>query len=283
MSNNTNNIEVSVICNAYNHEKYIAQALESFIEQRTSFGFEVLVHDDASTDGTADIIREYERKYPNIIKPYYQTENQYQKHVDIMRNFQYSRANGKYYALCEGDDYWTDPMKLQKQYDLMEQHSEIDICSHGSVIIDAQTNEPTAKVVHINEVGVISARDVIDGGGGFVKTNSLFFRASLLENEPKFRTLSKLDYTLQILGALKGGMLYLPDIMSAYRKNVSTSWTKATMGDNAKKKALYKKLNAMLCQLDKDTNGKYRSVIVKHRLKNWLRIRIATLKTIVGK
>lgn len=113
-------IIVSVICNTYNHESYIRQCLDGFIMQETTFAFEVLIHDDASIDKTADIIREYEAKYPDIIKPIYQTENQYSKKIGIMKSFQYPRVKGKYIALCEGDDYWIDPLKLQKQVDFLE-------------------------------------------------------------------------------------------------------------------------------------------------------------------
>jgi glycosyltransferase involved in cell wall biosynthesis len=98
--------------------------------QQTNFPIEVLIHDDASTDDTADIIREYERKYPEIIKPIYQTENQYSKGVDVFQ-YNFSRAQGKYIALCEGDDYWTDPYKLQKQVDFLEKNPEYSICSSG--------------------------------------------------------------------------------------------------------------------------------------------------------
>ena len=123
-----NNILVSVCCITYNHEPYIRQCLEGFMMQKTTFPFEVLIHDDASTDGTAGIIKEYEVKYPNIIKPIYQKENQYSKGIKISPTFQYPRAKGKYIALCEGDDYWIDPYKLQKQVDFLETHSEYGLC-----------------------------------------------------------------------------------------------------------------------------------------------------------
>lgn len=120
----TNDPLVSICCITYNHEKYIQQCLEGFLIQKTTFPFEILIHDDASTDRTADIIREYETKYPDIIKPIYQTENQYSKGVFISATYNWSRAKGKYIALCEGDDYWIDPMKLQKQVDFLEAHPE---------------------------------------------------------------------------------------------------------------------------------------------------------------
>lgn len=119
---------VTVITITYNHEPYIRECLEGIVSQRTTFPFELLIHDDASTDGTADIIREYEAKYPDIVKPIYQTENQYSRGVPIGHTFLYPRAQGKYIAECEGDDYWTDPLKLQKQVDFLESHPDYGMC-----------------------------------------------------------------------------------------------------------------------------------------------------------
>ena len=116
----TEDIIVSIITLTYNHEPYIRECLDGNLMQQTSFKFELLIHDDASTDNTANIIREYAAKYPNIIKPIYQTENQYSQKVPIGCTYLYPRAQGKYIALCEGDDYWTDPLKLQKQVDFLE-------------------------------------------------------------------------------------------------------------------------------------------------------------------
>ena len=98
-------ILVSIFCTAYNHEKYIAAALQGFVEQKTTFRFEVLVHDDASLDRTADIIREYEKNYPEIIRAIYQTENQYSQDPGVVGDLLDEMARGKYVALCEGDDY----------------------------------------------------------------------------------------------------------------------------------------------------------------------------------
>lgn len=111
---------VSICCTAYNHEKYIAQALDSFLAQKCDFPFEILVHDDVSTDRTAEIIREYAQRYPDIVKPMFQTENQYSKGVPINETFNFPRAQGKYIALCECDDFWCDNTKLQRQIAHME-------------------------------------------------------------------------------------------------------------------------------------------------------------------
>lgn len=123
-------IIVSIRCTAYNHEKYIRDCLEGFIMQKTNFRFEAIVHDDASTDRTADIIREYATKYPDIIKPIYETENQYSKHDGSLSRIMTEACIGKYIAFCEGDDYWTDPLKLQKQVDFLETHPDIVYSCH---------------------------------------------------------------------------------------------------------------------------------------------------------
>lgn len=121
MMNSNQEIMVTVQCLTYNHAAYISQCLDGFLMQKTTFKFEVLVHDDASTDGTTEILKEYVSKYPDIIKPIIETENQYGKMgfsgIFTLMN---QRSKGKYIAFCEGDDYWIDPLKLQKQVDFLE-------------------------------------------------------------------------------------------------------------------------------------------------------------------
>lgn len=126
---------VSISCITYNHAPYIRQCLEGFLMQKTNFKFEVLIHDDASTDGTEEIIREYKSRYPDIIKPIYEEENQWVKGRRGSLTFNYPRAKGKYIALCEGDDYWTDPLKLQKQVEFLEAHPDFSMCFHGAEIV----------------------------------------------------------------------------------------------------------------------------------------------------
>lgn len=122
------NIVVSVICHTYNHENFIRDAIQGVLQQKTNFGIELIIHDDASTDKTRKIIEEYHLKYPHLIKPIYQTENKFSQKLNISANFTYPVAKGKYIALCEGDDYWTDENKLQKQVDFLEKNTEYVIC-----------------------------------------------------------------------------------------------------------------------------------------------------------
>ena len=120
---------VSISCITYNHINYIEQCLDGFLEQETDYPFEILIHDDCSTDGTTEIIQKYSTKYPDIIKPMYETENQYQQGKpagSLIWNI--PRAKGKYIALCEGDDYWIDENKLQMQVDFLEKNPEYGMC-----------------------------------------------------------------------------------------------------------------------------------------------------------
>ncbi|RDU63570.1 glycosyl transferase family 2 [Helicobacter didelphidarum] len=127
----------SVLCITYNHKNFIAQALDSMLEQETDFPFDIIIHDDCSTDGTDTIIKEYEAKYPKIIKALYEEENQYSKRengnnfLGIMH-----KMAAKYIALCEGDDYWNDPKKIQIQVDFLESHQEYVLCYHDCDVLD---------------------------------------------------------------------------------------------------------------------------------------------------
>ena len=130
---NNQGIMLTVHTIAYNQEHYIRDCLEGIVKQQTSFKFEAIVHDDCSTDHTADIIREYAKKYPDIIKPIYEEENQYSKGVNSQMNTKMNAfTHGKYIALCEGDDYWTDPTKLQRQVDFLEAHPDYSMCFHNA-------------------------------------------------------------------------------------------------------------------------------------------------------
>src|SRR5690554_6365417 len=130
-------IPLSICCLTYNHKPFIEKAINSFLTQKTNFSFEVLIHDDASTDGTSEIVKAYESKYPSIIKPIYQTENQWSKGLrSITVNYNFTRAKGKYIAICEGDDYWTDPHKLQKQVEFLEENEEYVMCFTNVCVIN---------------------------------------------------------------------------------------------------------------------------------------------------
>lgn len=124
---------VAIHCLVYNHEPYLRDCFEGFVMQKTNFPFVAIVHDDASTDGSVAIIREYEEKYPHIFKPIYEAENQYSKNdgsLERVMSAAIETTDAKYVAMCEGDDYWMDALKLQKQVDFMEMNIDYVLCCH---------------------------------------------------------------------------------------------------------------------------------------------------------
>lgn len=137
---------VSVLCLVYNHEKFLRKALEGFVQQKVDFPFEVVVHDDASTDGSAEIIREYEREYPDIIKPIYQKVNQHSLKRGRVTRIVHEAARGKYISQCEGDDYWTDLYKLKKQVDFLEAHPDYSLCVGGYIKLETFSGKETCII-----------------------------------------------------------------------------------------------------------------------------------------
>lgn len=253
-------VAVSVVCNAYNHESYIRDALEGFVMQETTFPFEILIHDDASTDKTADIIREYEMRFPEIIKPIYESENQYSKQDGSLGRIQYGRVKGKYIAVCEGDDCWIDKNKLQRQYDYLESHPDINVCAHAVKMVDYKTGNESL-IMPSKQNCIFDVKDVIRGGGGFVGTCSLFYRKSLRDNLPDFVKFFNIDYSQQVAYSFHKGMYFDTTVMGLYRFRVPGSWTSTYIASKKSLLAKYDKWENLLLMMNKETNGKYVSEI----------------------
>lgn len=263
-----NEVMVSIFCTAYNQEEYIADAIESFLMQKTNFKYEIIVHDDASTDKTADIIRKYKKSYPKIVQAIFQSENQYSKNVNIFEDFMLPIANGKYIAICEGDDYWTDALKIQKQVDILEKNIGCDICAHTARVVNAKSKREIRKIMPSKTDTHFSLEEVINGDGGFVATNSLMLRKDIFEKPtPKFREKYRIDYSLQIMGSLRGGMIYLSECMSSYRVFAKSSWTNKMISNTDLFVSHYLKMISMLETLDQETTGRFHEIIIQ-KIKN---------------
>jgi glycosyltransferase involved in cell wall biosynthesis len=174
---------LSIACVTYKHRKYIEDALAGFLVQKTDFSFEIVIHDDASPDGTADILQEYQEKYPNLIRLIIQKENQYSKGKKPFF-FIYPELRGKYIAFCDGDDYWTDPYKLQKQVDYLEKNPSFVISGHDACVINESgevTTDSKLRKLRVKK-HEYSARELQEGRG-FVLTLSWVFRRVLANDE----------------------------------------------------------------------------------------------------
>jgi glycosyltransferase involved in cell wall biosynthesis len=236
---------VTVLCTSYNHEKYIEQTIEGFLTQETNFPFEVIIHDDASTDNSQKIIKEYEEKYPKIIKGVYQIKNRFSqglKNGPIL----YPMAKGEYVALCDGDDYWTDSKKLQIQIDEMKKYPEVELSFHPArQLVDEKLGKEIAH--HSDDKKIFTISEVIRGDGGFCPTISLMIKQNVLINLPEFYyTKAPVgDLYLQIFASLKGGALYIPNNMAVYRVNSIGSWSSQINNYNKMNKLTNKSIEAM--------------------------------------
>ena len=216
---NKNTPLVSINCITYNQEAYIATALNSFLNQKTDFEFEILVHDDASTDNTVKILQEFKRKYPDKINIIFQKENQFQKKVKIL-SLNERRSKAKYIAVCEGDDYWISTDKLQKQVDYMESNPNCSMIFHDAILVDENqsllgdfpgTYKRKEGVKKINELN-------------FIPTASKLYRQKNIINIPEwFNTAPHGDFSNMLICSNYGYIYYLDEKMSAYRTNVSGS------------------------------------------------------------
>ena len=266
-------IMVSVNCAVYNHEKYLAKCLDSILMQKTTFKFEVLIHDDASTDRSAEIIEDYELRYPEIIKPIYQTQNQYSKGVKISSRFQYPRALGKYIAMCEGDDYWIDENKLQKQYDALEKHGECMMCVHKVEDVSEEgysigNFHPQFKI----KKNIISSDEFIKLTEYWAFQTSSYFFVNIPELKeqdlPLFYRLSGVgDTPLMLLFGSKGKVYYYDSIMSCYRHGAPDSWNERRKKEDiiSKKKRIISDIN-VIKEFDKYTGFKYTNTCREHIL-----------------
>jgi len=208
---------VSICCVAYNHEKFIRDCLDGFLMQETTFPVEILIHDDASTDGTKEIIEEYCKKHPKLFFPIFQKENQFSKGVrGMMLRFNFPRCRGKYIALCEGDDYWTDPHKLQKQADFLERNLDYIACFHNAWIDNSIEN---TKYIyhHWKESRAVSPKEIIEIGGYVFPTAALMFRSLAKINLPENCIAGDLSLSLDLL--LQGQFYFSNEFMCVYRRH----------------------------------------------------------------
>lgn len=205
---------------AYNQAPYIRKCLEGIVLQRTNFKFEAIVHDDASTDGTADIIREYAERYPDIIRPIIETENQFSKPgapiVGIMRR----EMRGKYVAYCEGDDYWTDPLKLQKQVDILESRPEVTMV-YTSFDVVGFDDKPLSHWVYDYERRVSRSGDILPLllHTQYLQTVTVCIRRDIVYGGIALGSPNEVDYARYLAAAVQGPCVYLPEATCSYRSH----------------------------------------------------------------
>lgn len=208
---------VSIICTVYNHEPFLRQCLDGFVKQKTSFPFEAIVHDDVSTDNSVSIIREYAEKYPDIIKPIYEIENQYSKQDGSLYKVINSHLHGKYTAYCEGDDYWIDPLKLQKQVDILEKDASVGMVYTYARIFDQQKDELSERVVGRDGCSFdeILLQNPVPTVTTIYRTD--LYKKYLQDINPFPKKWVMADMPMWLYFAAESKVVFLPEITSVYR------------------------------------------------------------------
>ena len=225
---------LSICCITYNHAKYIEKTIDSFLMQETIFPVEIIIRDDASTDGTQKIVESYVKKYPLVIKANLHRENQFQKGKRAFSEI-FALANGDFIALCEGDDYWTEPTKLQKQIFLLKQNPTASFCFHNTAIINeqmkvkGQLRPQNPRLFHcVDELLSYN----------FIHTSSIVFRNTFLLGSSRLYNKAHMgDWPLCILLAERGQFLYIDEVMSHYRLHAQSSWSSQNQATRCAKTA----------------------------------------------
>lgn len=248
---------VSVCVTTYNQQPYIRQAMDSFLTQETTFGFEILVHDDASNDGTTEILRQYEIEYPNIVSIYYENENQWGRDTykgGYNRGLLVPHARGKYIAICEGDDYWINTHKLQRQVDYLEGHPETALCCHAAKVLDGHTGQTLGSMGMGSQEHDVSVQELICGWN--IPTASWVYRKGILDGLDDEWPFDKPagDFPSVLYASRNGLIHYDPMVMSAYRYQTPGSWTFALKDSNRALQNARRWIN-MYDNLDKSTGG----------------------------
>ncbi|RMB57435.1 glycosyltransferase [Dokdonia sinensis] len=217
--------KVSIVCATYNQQKYISQAIDSFLMQECNFDFEIIIHDDCSTDGTSQIIRDYEKKYPQLIKPIYQEENIYSQGKKPWV-FCLKKAKGNYIALSDGDDYWTDPLKLQKQVDFLDVNEDFNICFHRANLLRNSNDLSLHPIPDISSNGEYIYKDLLEYYN-FITTASVVTRKpDIIKFSTWFNKLPFGDMGLYLICAEGKKIKCLDDVMSVYRIHNEGLWSK---------------------------------------------------------
>lgn len=269
---NKKEIKVSICCMVYNQEKYLETMLSSLVNQECDFGYEIIVHDDASTDLSATIIKKYLEKYPDLIVPIFQKENQYSKGIKISQTYIYPKVRGTYIAFCEGDDYWIDRHKLSKQFKHMEENKGCSICTHYVQPISENGKKIKGDLIPGIDLttGEISAAQyaewVIGRSECTFQLSSYFIRFELIKDlikkTPQFMLVASAgDEGLQRYCMNKGNLFFISDIMSCYRVNSIGSWNSRENSTIEKKEKHCAAMKQMDILFDEFSNQRFHKTV----------------------
>lgn len=248
---------VSVLMITYGHEKYIMQAIEGVLMQKCNFKIELIIANDCSPDNTCEVLKEIIRDHPRSSWIKYTRHGQ---NKGVQPNFIWaaSQANAKYSAICEGDDYWTDPYKLQKQVDFMEENKNTSITCHNVERLDYATKKLN-HIEYFKDNLFLDNREIITAGGKITPTLSIVFRSEYLINAPDWVFNSPIgDIPLMFYLMTKGKVYYFKNLMGVYRENLPGSWTINKKNHNKWKNFIFRvEFTVFIQKFNKYTHNKY--------------------------
>ena len=269
---------VSICCITYNHAAYLRETLDGFFAQKVDFPIEILIHDDASTDGTQEIIREYAATHPGVIRPILREENQYSKGISNISVFNFPRVRGTYVAMCEGDDAWTNPNKLQMQVDYLRQHPDCALCIHSAKIVSVDGSKTAGRMRPYRSDRDISPQEIVDKTSGY-PTASMVFPARIIRKLPRYYLECPVgDIPMQLMMACEGYAHYIDRDMSIYRVGVASSWTNLMkQGDyEAKQRRYAEQMKAMYQAFDKESDKRFHKEAVSAAKRIWYLTQVNT-------
>lgn len=225
--------KVSVSLITYNHAPFLEQAVESVLAQKTSFPFELIIGEDASTDGTRKIVQRFAAQHPELIRAHFHErsqnigyEGQPTGRFNLVHNLR--SARGQYVAMLDGDDFWTDPTKLQRQVDFLEAHPECSTCFHRVDFVD-EAGEPLPTPPQVTVVKPMYTLDEMLRGDFFTRTASVMYRRGLFEDFPEWYFRSPVgDFPLHVMNGLRGDFGFLDRTMAMYRVHAGGRWSATT-------------------------------------------------------
>lgn len=254
---------VSVVCTVFNHQDYLEECLHGFVSQKANFKIEVLVNDDKSKDSSREIIAKYENKYPELFKCIYQQENQYSKGVDPWSDILFAKAKGKYIALCEGDDYWIDPYKLQKQVDFLEANPSFAMVFSGAETIIEDNLSSYRKINSFDNDRIFTGQEILDTW--IVPTASVIFRTKYLKDNDYSKIKNEKfiyrDMPLFLYLSTKGKVYGFKDKMVAYRRHADGMSINSAIFDN-----FQKKYYTHLCEIINVFGSEFKTPIMNRQL-----------------
>ena len=256
MTQEDTEIKITILCFTYNQEPYIKQCLDSLVNQKTSFRYRVIVHDDASTDQTTRIIMDYADRYPDLIVPIIQKENLYSRGIN---QYPYiaPKIKGNYLAYCEGDDWWLSENKLQIQYDYMEKNEDCSLCVHDAKLYGENEKLFLGYLPSSGPDRDIGVEEIIENGGWYLGTNTMLFRAEYLDLPDIFSGWGVGDYPRAIYLAMQGRVHFISGAMAAHRVGALGSWTKKMSEDIDLREEANERIISGLRKVDVSTNYKY--------------------------